>query len=789
MNLNSKDYAPSALKAVALAVNLAISQNYRNATAVDLLWALSICKGTVAYKILLDSDFNISPTNLKAKVITKLLPNPLEHPALMNLEALFIGAEAFSKSLAEPLISTEAILWCTVKCLEKQDQIFLKKHKVNLKYLNSVITDYPLHAMASQSLQSPLNPNKKTHQKTTHKPHLPNPHRSGEDPNSIFCEDCQDFHSLPLGLHEDPDKRTLLERYTRDLTALATAKKLDPVSGREKEITRLLEILGRRTKNNPLLLGEAGVGKTALVEGLAQYLVEVPKKTTNQSIPLSPFIKNARLLALDLTSLTAGTIYRGDLEARLEGILAEIKSAGNIILFIDEVHLISTVGAGSNGIDIANLLKPPLARSELHCIGATTFSEYKRYIEGDAALARRFVTIRVAEPSEAETEKILASLSSTFGNHHGIKYSGDLLKKMVELTARFLPQAAFPDKAIDLLDEVGSASFQGSVNLDDLYLATAKLAGIPVQNITGINKALLNLEATLGAEIFGQNNAISKLGKALRRGFLKLHGHNKPVSSLLFTGPTGVGKTATAKLLAKILYGDSKALHRFDMSDYSESHTVSKLIGSPPGYVGYKEQARLTDLIKAKPHCVIVCDEFDRAHPTVRQLFAQIIEEGELTDALGKTVSFKECVVIFTTNIGGDVWASGETGFTTSKPNQGTLNEPIQTKLNNLFKAEFINRIDAVIPFISLTNSALVMIVDKELASVASELNKRGIAFHYESGTSALIANQVKLKHGARDAKRLINQGVIDPIADLILTSNPKKIFCHTKGSTIGVRS
>ena len=623
-------------------------------------------------------------------------------------------------------------------------------------------------------------------------------------------------------------KTPTLDEFGKNLTELAKQGKIDPVIGREKEIKRVIQILSRRNKNNPCLIGEPGVGKTAIAEGLALKIVngEVPEMLANKTI-----------YSLDLTSMVAGTKYRGDFEERIKKAMDEVKDNKDVILFIDEIHNIMGAGAAEGAVDAANILKPSLARGEIQVIGATTISEYRKNIEKDAALERRFQPVTVGEPTEEETVEILKGLRDKYEAHHKVKITDEAIDSAVKLSSRYINDRFLPDKAIDLIDEAASivrlnaytlpqnlkdmedeikrlnaekqdavnnqkfedaAKFRDKANeltkllddekskwrnssnhdvkavsSDEIAQVVSSWTGVPVSQLTKEeSERLLNMENILHERIVGQDKAVSAISKAIRRGRVGLKNPNRPIGSFIFLGPTGVGKTELCKSLAEAMFGDENAIIKLDMSEYMEKHTVSKLIGAPPGYVGFDEGGQLTEKIRRKPYSVVLFDEIEKAHPDVFNMLLQILEDGVLTDSQGRKVSFKNAIIIMTSNVGASKITDEKLalGFVQEDGKKLSIEDLVMPDLKKTFKPEFLNRLDDIIVFNQLEQSDIEEIAKRMLKSLQKRTHDLGIELDFTDAAITELAKEGFDKtYGARPLRRAIQSKIEDKLSELIL--------------------
>lgn len=591
------------------------------------------------------------------------------------------------------------------------------------------------------------------------------------------------------------NRQSILKDFSTNLTERAAQNKIDPVIGRAKEIERTIQILGRRTKNNPVLVGEPGVGKTAIAEGLAQRIVE-------RDVPETLFDK--QVISLDMGSLLAGTRFRGDFEERLKGIIEEVRASGNIILVIDELHTLIGAGALGGAMDAANMLKPALARGELQCLGTTTLDEYRQHIEKDAALERRFQPVMVGEPSVDETIEILYGLRKEYEDYHKVKYSNAALEAAAQLADRYISDRFLPDKAIDLLDEAGSRthlrystkqkmtseespvinpeSLVPVVDEEEIAQIVASWTGVPVNKLTETeSEALINLEDRLHERIIGQDDAVKAVSRAVRRARVKLKDPNRPTASFIFAGPTGVGKTELAKALAAFLFGSSENMIRVDMSEFMESHTISKLIGSPPGYIGYDEGGQLTEAIRRKPYTVVLFDEIEKAHPDVFNLLLQLLDDGRLTDAKGRTVDFKNTLIIMTSNIGSKVIEKGGSSFgfeafEDADTQYNNIRNRVQEDMKQYFRPEFLNRLDEIIVFRQLSKPEVTQIADILLDEIAQQVKEqREMTLEVTEAFKNLVVSEgYDPSYGARPLRRAITRRLEDSLAEAILSGQIK---------------
>ena len=619
-----------------------------------------------------------------------------------------------------------------------------------------------------------------------------------------------------------------LDAFGRNLTALAAKGGLDPVIGRADEIERVVQILCRRTKNNPVLIGEAGVGKTAIIEGLAQAIAD-------KRVP--DLLADKLVYSIDLPLMVAGTKYRGQFEERIKGVIDEVRNSGKVILFNDELHTIVGAGGAEGAMDAANIIKPALSRGELQCVGATTLDEYRKGIEKDAALERRFQPVMVNPPSVEDSIRILHGLSATYEKHHHVRYLPGALENAVKLSDRYISGRYLPDKAIDVMDEAGSRAriaqvipppdteklekkltalsekklkavaeqnFESAAKLRDeerkvraaleetvrkwreakrdtvsditpadIAAVVAKLTGVPVQQLEeGESAKLLRMESELKRTVVGQDQAVSVISKALRRSRAELKNPLRPIGSFIFLGPTGVGKTLLAKALAEFMFGDADALIQIDMSEYMEKFNVSRLVGSPPGYVGHGDGGELTEKVRRRPYSVVLFDEIEKAHPDVVNMLLQILEEGRITDTLGRRIDFRNTVIIMTSNVGAaELAGTGTLGFATDAVTESLkAEEKLLAVAKKYFKPEFINRLDEVVVFRQLDKDALIRIIDLELDKLREKLAERSLTLSVSDQVKAfLLERDYEVEYGARPLRRAVEHWIEDPLAEEIL--------------------
>ncbi len=662
------------------------------------------------------------------------------------------------------------------------------------------------------------------------------------------------FAAPAKGRNGQEDGKSVLDKYCRDLTAAAEKNELDPVIGREAEIQRIIQILIRRTKNNPVLIGEPGVGKSAVVEGLAQRIAQ-------SNVP--EMLLGKRVLSLDLGSIIAGTKYRGEFEERLKNMMDELHKAGNVLLFMDELHTIIGAGASEGSLDAANILKPALSRGEIQCIGATTLDEYRKHIEKDSALERRFQPVTVGEPTAEEALNILCGLRDRYEAHHKVRITDEALAAAVKLSNRYIPDRFLPDKAVDLMDEAASrvriqactappdvrdqekrlealqiekkeavshqdfekaaalrdqelslnqeiarkraewnraqSTARDTVTEEDIAQVVSLWTGIPVSKMTeGEAQRLMNLEKTLHQRLVGQEEAVSAVSRAIRRARAGLKDPKRPVGSFIFLGPTGVGKTELCRALGEAMFGDENAVIRLDMSEYMEKHTVSRLVGSPPGYVGFEEGGQLTEAVRRKPYSVVLLDEVEKAHPDVFNILLQILEDGRLTDNTGRVVSFKDTIVVMTSNAGAHAIGNGRTmgfgaGGERTPADYEAMKDSVMKEVKELFRPEFINRVDELIVFHALGSEEIRQITEMMLRQVAARLEEKEISLSWDRSVEEKLASEgYDPKFGARPLRRLIQRSVEDTLSEALLAGKielGKPVKLTVRNGEIAIRA
>ena len=800
-----------------------VEMNQKTIQPEHLLWALATEKGCIGSEI--KKKVDIKTVHLKKLVGAKAkISNSLPEPDQITLHLSDDSKRIVEKAVLtaniynHKYVGTEHLLSGILQVNSSIIEQFFVAHKIDTKELKHQLSIVLKTTSKFPDLASTIT----------------------QDNNSLIT---QSNESGVVEQKED-EKNPALEYFARELTSEEAQKKIDPVIGREKEIERLMEILSRRTKNNPMLMGEPGVGKTAIVEGLAKKIYE-----GNVPAPL----QNKQIFALDMTMMIAGTMYRGEFEGRLRQVMDEIKKNDEIILFIDEIHTIVGAGAASGSLDAANILKPALARGEIRCIGATTPNEYKKHIESDNALERRFQSIYVDEPSYEKSIEILQGITPYYESFHSINISYDAIEQAVKLSSRYIQDKFLPDKAIDLIDEASAAMriknstpgpFQKKKILEhklndlnhskrqavveerftdaltikeeeehtkqniqkiitdtsnkklftitgkDIACVISKITGIPINDLIPSNQdMLMYLEKNFTDRIIGQDDTIRTVASALRRAKTGVIHPKRPLSSFMFLGPSGVGKTELAKVISEIVFHDIKNLIRLDMSEYGEAFTVSKLIGAPAGYVGYKDQSNLTDKIKQRPYSVVLFDELEKAHTDVQNLLLQILEEGELTDATGRKVNFKNTVIIITSNAGLERFEQGGIGFSSSESEKMILlNEDLRTELEQRFRPEMLNRLDNICIFQPLNKKTLEKIVEKEMKELTYRMNEMGLEIKIHDKITQHVCSLIDPRFGARTVRQKIQQEIETRIAErLSKKDKPKSLIIKLKGSKISV--
>lgn len=832
------------------AKSLAVLNSRAEISAEDLIRSLIMEKGSLAREVLIRSGLEWSGTEPTVATANNHQEKDLGFEK--ELSGVLPQTITWAAEYESNYVGTEHLLCALVVGDYKNARQFFLKNKININQLadnlktvlntnENLSMAVPTLSLNPAELESTLNEIIKDMEED-----LP----SGEAEPAIK-------KSLGARLQEKltrqpQNKKSILDVFARDLTDAKIQETIDPVIGREKEIERIIQILTRRTKNNPVLLGDAGVGKTAIVEGLAKKIIagDVPD-----------VLLNKKIYALDLNLLIAGTVMRGEFEGRLKQVIDEIKSSPNTILFIDEIHMIAGAGAVNGAMDAGNILKPALARGEIRCLGATTYEDYKKYIEEDAALERRFQPVSVPEPTSSEAEQILQGIKNNYEKHHQVKISDEAIAAAVKLSVRYLPEKFLPDKAIDLIDEAAArlkvkmglsplarqirlleekisaleekkikaireekysdallwrteeektlekiiqlreetgvkAGWLGEITGQEIAAVVAEIKQIPLTELTaGSGKELVDLEKKLGQFIFGQNDALKEISFFIKRSRAGLTPSNRPLGSFIFAGSSGVGKTATAKVLAEVVFGSENRLIRIDMSEFAEGFNVSRLIGSPPGYVGFKEGGKLTEAVRRQPYSVVLFDEMEKAHPQVFGLLLQILEDGRLTDAAGKVVNFKNTIIILTSNLGQKDFSAGAFGFNkntqTDKEKQQQFQIQITEILKKEMRPELLNRVDKIIVFKSLNEKVAAQITDRELKNIAERLIEKKIKLSWSSAAVKFLAGQgFSLDSGAREIRQVIQSLVEAPLIEKILRGEIKngEVKVEAKGGKIMIK-
>lgn len=787
-----------------------------------LLWSLGTQKGCIGAEIL--KKVGIKAVDLKRLIEGKPFVQPSSNPSNPTLHLSDNAKRAVEKAIltasmyGHRYVGTEHLLSGILQIDTEATRTFFSELNTDLKELKSQL------AVVLKSTSK-----------------FPDVARSINSEPTILT---QTQTRQKEKIKEEEKKISALEYFSVELTSTEVQKTIDPVIGREREIERVMEILCRRTKNNPLLLGEAGVGKTAIIEGLA-------KQVTQGLVP--PLLQHKRIFALDMALLIAGTMYRGEFEGRLRQIVDEVKQDPEVILFIDEIQTIVGAGAASGSMDAANILKPSLARGEIRCIGATTPAEFKKYIESDAALERRFQTVFIEEPSQEKTIEILEGIAPYYERYHHVRITHEAIQSAVALSSRYLQDRQLPDKAIDLIDEAAAAMrvhelnpgpmqkerelyealeilreqkrqavveehFDEAMRLkeeeeaikagvealrveehdsplpvmteEEVARVVSRATGVPLEDLTSTDKSrLLQLEEQLRCRVLGQDPVIETVAGALRRAKTGVAHPNRPLASFLFLGPSGVGKTELAKAIAETLFYSKQHFTRLDMSEYSEAFTMSKLIGSPAGYVGYKETAHLTDRVKQRPYSVVLFDEIEKAHQDVQNLLLQILEEGELTDATGRRVNFRNTLIVMTSNAGLERFERADVGFATGATDQTlNFNPDVRNELNERFRPELLNRLDHICLFQPLNEATLDAIVKKQFDELTARLKEQGLTVTIHDNVVSHIRALAEPKYGARNIRILIQKEIEHKIAERLSKKNrPSSISVKLIGKQLRV--
>ena len=816
-------FTPRALRALQLAAKEAARWNHDHLGCRHMMLGILAVKDSIAVQVLADTGIPVDELRRRIEetcVVGSSLLQEGDVPFTDTLRSVILAARNEANAMEYNYIGTEHLLLALLRVQDSRSAAILRNMGANVEKIRLAVL---------AALDPGYLPGERKDQ----------PEKN--DPDKNPADDLPDDNSAP-----ENQELGALRAFGRDLTALAERGELDPVIGRENEISRVIQILCRRTKNNPVLIGEAGVGKTAILEGLAQRIAagEVPE-----------ILAGKKVFALDLPLMVAGTKYRGQFEERIKAVIEEVRASKQVILFIDELHTIVGAGGAEGTMDAANIIKPALSRGELQCIGATTLDEYRKGIEKDAALERRFQSVLVEPPSVEDAIKILHGLKKVYEKHHAVIYTDRAIEAAVRLSDRYISGRHLPDKAIDVMDEAGAAARIHSMlkapdlsgmeedlrtiaaekekaiidqqfelaakhrnrerqlkeDLEkirqdwqkrcdenrkevtelDIAAVMAKLSGVPLSRIeSGESERLLKMEQEIARAVIGQDEAVKAISRSLRRSRADLKDPARPIGSFIFLGPTGVGKTLLAKAVAEFMFGDPEALIQIDMSEYMEKHNVSRLVGSPPGYVGHGDGGELTERVRRRPYSVVLFDEVEKAHPDVMHMLLQILEEGKLTDTLGRRIDFRNTIVIMTSNIGADRIGRGSTlGFSAGSQSADTekQNNTLLETAKRAFKPEFINRVDEILVFRRLEKADLEKIVRLELDKLVRRMANQGRALKYSDAVAALLTEKgYQPEYGARPIRRAVERTVEDPLAEMILAGKlADTIFADVKDGEI----
>ncbi|MBT3230587.1 ATP-dependent Clp protease ATP-binding subunit [Candidatus Uhrbacteria bacterium] len=718
-------------EALARSLAFVVESQQNTVNPIHLLWALSLQSESIAAKIL--KNEGITQNKLEGYIANQEMKaqRPLSIPNLAEETKVIIEKAVITANMySHTYISTEHLLSGLLQVQSEEIMRFFSQQKVDTDNVQVKVKQ-----TLSMTVQIPMK---------------------------------QDQEEFPIDNDDAEEPERALEYFAQELTDAHYVKNGTPIIGRGSEIDRLCTILGRKTKNNPILVGDPGVGKSAIVEGLAQRIAQGKIKT----------LQGHSVHALSLSSLLAGTMYRGSFEARMQQLIDELKEDPKTILFIDEIHTIVGSGSNNGSLDTANILKPALAKGEIRCIGATTFEEYKKWIESDGALERRFQKIQVEEPSIDDTRQILQGVRKSYGKHHDVHFPDNVIESILELSATHFPDKNFPDKAVDVMDEIGAYAAQQTKSIKRIsnklvIEALSCMTGLPESTLKQKKtKKLQELAKNLSNELFGQNHNVEKVTQTLQRSHIGLGEPHKPLASFLFVGPSGVGKTELAKQIAKHYFSGPKPLLRLDMSEYKEAFNASKLLGSPAGYVGYKDTNVLADHIRKYPHSVILFDEIEKAHPDIHNLLLQILEEGSIRDASGRELSFAHSIIILTSNAGHEMFARGTVGFGS---NDSIHKIEIRSKLEEFLRPELLNRLDNICAFDSLESKTLQMIARQQLNKLSDKLTRKNIDCSFAASTVETIVSQSSKQHGARGIHQYIAQNIEPLIVQRLLEKSKTK--------------